>query len=87
MKHQIHTLFLVALAIVLPTETAFAMNERKGNPHQLVWQPQKPMKFYPLAHTNQDDDGDQRNLSGLAPELSLSVRNSIPEFRPQGEPA
>ncbi len=72
MKHQIHTLFLVALAIVLPTETAFAMSERKGNPHQIAWQPQKPIKFFPLAHTNQDDDGDQRNLPGLAPELSLS---------------
>ena len=70
MKHQIHTLFLVAFAIVLPTETAFAMNERKGNPHQIAWQPQKPIKFFPLAHTNQDDDGDQRNLPGLAPELS-----------------
>ncbi|MDG2094392.1 MAG: PEP-CTERM sorting domain-containing protein [Phycisphaerales bacterium] len=76
MKYQIHTLFLIAFAVILPTDSALAMNEKKGNPDQIAWQPQKPIKFYPLAHTNQDDDSEKRMMFGEAPD-NLSLDSGI----------
>jgi hypothetical protein len=76
MKYQIHTLFLIAFAVILPTDFALAENDKKGNPDQIAWQPQKPIKFYPLAHTNQDDDADKRMMFGEAPD-NLSLDSGI----------
>lgn len=87
MKYQIHTLFLIAISGCLLTDLAQAKHVRKHDPAKVRWEPQKPAKFYPLAHTNQDgkqdEEGDQKTMFGGIPN-DLSLSSGI-KFEPSSE--
>jgi len=79
MKYQIHTLLLIAFSGCLLTELAMAKHVGKHDPSQVRWEPQKPAKFFPLAHTNQDGENDEKTMFGEIPnDLTLSPGIKFP---------
>ena len=72
MKTKFHLLLLFSMSTVFMTGNALAKPGKKYNPEYYTWN-QNPIKFYPLAHSNQDGKGDdwssddERALSGKLP--------------------
>ncbi|MBG84169.1 MAG: hypothetical protein CMJ40_06425 [Phycisphaerae bacterium] len=84
MNYQIHTLFLIAFSGCLLTDIALAKHVKKHDPSQQSWQPQKPIKFYPLAHTNQDGENDEKRMFGGMPN-DMSLSSGLKLLSPVGD--
>ena len=77
MKYQIHTLLLITFSGFLLTDLAMAKPLKKHDHSYVTWNSHKKPKYYPLAHTNQDEKEDEnddtkRMFGGIPNDLNLS---------------
>ena len=88
MKYQIHTLLLITFSGFLLTDLAMAKPFKKHAHSYVTWNSHKKPKYYPLAHTNQDEkeneDDDAKRMFGGTPN-DLTMSSGIKFLSPVGD--